>query len=98
MLFDQIIVGTTEDVLLIPNPSRTSVIIFNTHATATIYIYSTKNRGSNGFPIKAGGAMSFKVPEDDVVGRMFIISDTADTDVRFYEGFGYLDERWFKPA
>ena len=98
MLFNRIIVQLDEQRLFQVNPTRTSFILFNNHASATIYIHQTKGIGLGGFPVKAGGSAAFKVPEDNPINEIWIISDTADTDCRYYEGFGYLDERWFKPT
>lgn len=98
MLFQRILAQLDEQRLFQVNPSRTGFIIFNNHASAVAYIHQSKGQGVLGFPIKAGGSFSAKVPEDNPINEIWIISDTADTDIRYYEGFGYLDERWFKPT
>lgn len=82
-------VGTTEVRIATKQADRTSIVIKNNHATATIYWRNSKGVvQDNGFPIAAGGANSLKIPEDDPTDEFWCISDTLATDVRVYEGFG----------
>ena len=82
-------VGTTEIKVAGYQEDRTSLIILNNHATATIYYRDSKGVATaNGLPIVAGGNFVLKIPEDDPRLEAWCISDTATTDVRVYEGFG----------
>ena len=82
-------VGTTELKIAGYQIDRTSIVILNNHATATIYFRSSKGVATtNGFPIVAGGHAALKIPEDDPTEEVWAISDTALTDVRVYEGYG----------
>ena len=81
-------IGVTEEQLFGQSDRRTAWTLYNNHATATLYW--TNKRGTavaNGFPILPGGAVSLKIPEDDPTEEVWIISDTADTDTRYYEGY-----------
>lgn len=84
------LVGTTEERALGTSLTRTSVVIYNNHATATLYWSDAKGVSTaNGFPIApAGGSISLRIPEDDPTQPIFLISDTASTDVRIYAGYG----------
>lgn len=94
----QYTVQDTEETHIEIDLTRTSIIFYNNHATATLYINFHKDIGTGqGFPIPAEGSISFSVPEDDPRVAYWVISDTADTDMRTIEGHGWLDERWFKP-
>ena len=88
------LVGTTESRLLAMHPGRTAVGLYNNHATATLYFSDKKGVATtNGWPLPAGASIFFKVPEDDPTGEIHIISDTADTDLRFLESFGLVPGR-----
>ena len=87
MYFKTVSIGTNQSRIVAKQPDRTSLVIFNNSAAATIYIGS-KGQDLNGFPIKAGGSASFKIPEDDPSQEVWAISDGAGTDVRIYEGYG----------
>lgn len=70
--------------------TRTSVVIYNNHATQIVYWSDTKGvSADNGFPIApSGGNISLKIPEDDPTQPAFLIANGADTDVRIYAGHG----------
>ena len=83
-------VGTTEEKICSRQPARTSIIVINNHATAVIYIRSSKGVSpGNGLPIAAGGNFVMKIPEDNPTQEVWCISDTITTSVRVYEGYGY---------
>lgn len=89
MLFQQANVGMTQINLVEKDPGRTSLVIMNNHATAIVYIHELSGVSvAKGFPIQPGASISWVIPEDDPTGAIWIISDTATTDVRYYEGFG----------
>jgi len=94
-LFQYKSVGLTEVRVLDSNPGRTSLILYNNHATQTIYLNRSKGvSSSNGFPIPAGAALAFKIPEDDVTGELWAIGSGAATDLRYIEGFGLVPRSW----
>lgn len=82
------IVGTTAVRLVGYNERRTSLVIYNNHASATVYISGSRGMGTRGFPIRGRSFVSFNIPEDDPRLEVWIISDTATTSVRYYEGMG----------
>ena len=83
-------VGTTQQDLVNVNRVRRSLTVFNTHATATLYV---KEGGvvssSNGIPVYAGGYIGITLEEDGeyVHERFVIISDTATTTYIVVEGY-----------
>ena len=83
-------VGTTQQDLVNVNRVRQSLTVFNTHATATLYV---KEGGevstSNGIPVYAGGfiGMTFEEDGEYVWERFVIISDTASTTYIVVEGY-----------
>lgn len=82
-------VGITEEQATGYSETRTSLVLYNNHATATLYWSDSKGVATtNGFPIPAGGSISLKVPEDDPRNPIWVISDTATTGYRLYEGYG----------
>jgi len=87
-------VGTSELKIASIQETRTSIVILNNHATAIIYIRSSKGvAAANGLPIAAGGSFVMKVPEDNPTEEVWAISDTVTTDVRVYEGYGLVPGR-----
>ena len=89
MVIRSLTVGTTQVRLLGTNIDRTSIVIQNTHATATLWLTdSTPAVANYGIRIESGQSVSFKIPEDDPTTELWIISDTASTTVSVYEGFG----------
>ena len=88
------LVGLTEVHLLKMHPGRTAIGLYNNHATAVLYFSDKKGVAiTNGWPLPAGASMTFKIPEDDPTGEIHIISDTADTDLRYLESFGLVPGR-----
>lgn len=82
-------VGTTEAKIASRQPERTSIIVVNNHATAVIYVRSSKGvAAANGLPISGKGNFVMKIPEDNPTEEVWCISDTLATDVRVYEGYG----------
>lgn len=82
-------VGLTEKRVLGFSEGRTSLVVYNNHATATLYWSDVKGVSvDNGFPILAGGSISLKIPEDDPTLEAWLISDTASTNYRIYAGYG----------
>lgn len=95
MLFQYETIDAVQTKLLERNPARTSWIIFNTHASAVVYIHQFEGVSLvTGFPIQPGGSFTAKIPEDDPTFEIWIISDTAGTNIRFYEGFGHYPKAW----
>lgn len=86
MMFKQASVGTTQTQVIWLQLNRTSLAFFNNSANV-IYI-GEKDQGTGGFPIPAGGSISFKIPEDDVTGELWAIASGASSDLRIYEGYG----------
>ena len=82
-------IGTTEDRIAKKNPDRTSMIIHCNNATAVLYFRDSKGVStSNGLPIRPRGYIALSVDQgDDPTLEFWAISDTANTDVRVYEGF-----------
>mgnify|MGYP001328265274 CR=1 FL=1 len=85
-MFYQYAVGLSQIRIVMAQESRTSLVIYNNHASAVIYV-GAKAQNFAGFPIQPRGSISFKIPEDDPTGDLWCISDTAATDVRVYEGY-----------
>lgn len=82
-------VGLTEKRITGYSDSRTALVLYNNHATATLYWSDSKGVSTgNGFPIPAGGAISLKIPEDDPRNAVWLVSDAATTSYRLYEGYG----------
>lgn len=82
--------GVTQADLAEVMRTRTSLTIFNTHATAILYFKEGGEVSStNGIPIKAGqsGGITFIDDGEYVWERFVIISDTANTGVVVVEGF-----------
>jgi hypothetical protein len=72
-----------------PNKERTSLAIHVNHASAVVYFrFSEGVVAANGWPIRAYGSISLKIPEDDPTKEVWAISDTTGTPVRVYEGYG----------
>jgi len=93
----RVIQDTEETHLLTRQPGRTALGLYNNHVTATLYFRESKGVDvTNGFPLPAGASIFFKIPEDDTTGQIFIISDTADTDLRFMESFGLVPRSWIR--
>jgi len=86
-MFTKLTIGVTEQQLIYRQVDRTSYVIFNNSAANTLYI-GEKGQGTNGFPIKPLGSISFKIPEDDTTGELWGIASGAGTDIRIYEGYG----------
>ena len=83
-------VGTTQQDLVNSLKVRRSITVFNTHATATLYIKEGGSvTSSNGIPVYAGGYISITLEEDGeyVTERFVIISDTASTTYIVVEGY-----------
>jgi len=80
----------SENPILRLNPTRTSAIIINAHNTAIIYFHNTasKANATDGCPIYPRSAFTLKIPEDDPVHEIWAISDTVNTPIVVYEGFG----------
>ena len=94
-LFQYELVGVLEERILSAHPGRTSLLLYNNHATQTIYFGRSKGVSSvNGFPLPAGVPLSFKIPEDDVTGELWAVGSGADTDLRFIEGYGLVPRSW----
>ena len=82
-------IGTTETKVLEYNKERTSLAVFNNHGSAVVYFRQDRGvAAANGFPIRGYGSISLNIPEDDPSMELWLISDTASTSVRVYEGFG----------
>lgn len=82
-------VGTSEAKIVSVQQKRTSIVVINNHATATLYIRFSKGVAAvNGLPIYAYGNVSLKIPEDDPTQEVWCISDTLATPVVVYEGYG----------
>ena len=83
-------IGTTIDIATIrTNPKRSSFAAFNLHATAIVYIKEGKEVAvANGIPIYPQGSVSLNYLEDgDTVREEWsMISDTATTPIRIFEG------------
>jgi len=79
------------------NSTRTSIIIINAHSTAIIYWHNTASKASaaEGCPIFPRSAFAIKIPEDDPVHEIWAISDTVNTPIVVYEGFG--EQKDFMP-
>ncbi len=78
-------IGTTEDIqVLSHDKQRTTFSVANNHASAKIYW--GRNRGvtvANGFPIFPNTVQTFSpLFGDDPTKEIWLISDTAATDVR----------------
>lgn len=85
-----VIVGVTEVKIVSANKVRTSLLIFNGDALASIFI---KDGGSgvsvlNGIPVRANGSLSYKIPEDDPTSSFFAIASAAGTRVIIQEQLG----------
>lgn len=75
-------VGTGEVTLRAANPKRKSIIIYNNHATAKLYIGATGVTTGNAPPVVPGASLILDKGCSDAIKA---ISDTASTDVRFLE-------------
>lgn len=72
-------IGTSESTIA-PVASQKKIRLKNNHGTATLYYgFATGVTTVNGFPIEAGG-----LEELDYSGTLYLISDTASTDVRYW--------------
>lgn len=83
-------IGTTSTIVANISPKRTSLSIFNTHATAIVYIKEGRGASStNGIPIYPKGNVSITELEDSlqVKEQYSAISDTASTVIVVFEGF-----------
>lgn len=84
------VIGVTEDIRTVKvDPNRKSLAIFNTHATATIYMKEGSSVGLlNGIPVYPKGNVSINTLEDGetVKESWSLISDTASTRVIIFEG------------
>jgi len=84
------IIGLTEDIQTIKvDENRKSLAIFNTHATATVYMKEGSSVGLlNGIPIYPNGNISLNLLEDGktVHETWSLISDTISTRVIIFEG------------
>lgn len=83
-------IGLTIDIgTLKADPKRSSFAVFNLHATAVLYIKEGKEVSTgNGIPVYPNGNISLNYNEDgDTVREEWsMISDTATTPVRVFEG------------
>ncbi|GAG65144.1 unnamed protein product [marine sediment metagenome] len=87
--YSRIIGLTSEKHVIKTDANRKSISIFNTHATATIYIKEGSSVGIlNGIPIYPFGNIGLNIREDGkaVQEPWSIISDTALTRVIIFEG------------
>ena len=81
-------VGITEIKIASRVLERTSLVVMNLHATATLYVRFSKGVSvTNGIPVYHGGNISLKIPEDNPTNEVWAISDTALTNVITYEGY-----------
>lgn len=85
-------VGTTQADLAAVARTRRSLTIFNTHATATLYVKEGSEVSStNGIPIPPQGhlGITFEGDGEYVWERFVIISNTASTGVVVVEGYAF---------
>jgi len=84
------IIGLAEDIRTIKvDENRKSLAIFNTHATAIVYMKEGNSVGLlNGIPIYPTGNASLNLIEDgkSVTESWSFISDTVDTRIIIFEG------------
>jgi len=84
------IIGTTEDIQTVKvDENRKSLAIFNTHATAVVYMKEGSSVGLlNGIPIYPNGNLSLNELEDgkSVHEAWSFISDTITTRIIIFEG------------
>ncbi|MBA7715202.1 hypothetical protein ES703_124243 [subsurface metagenome] len=67
---------------------RTSLVIQNNDAVATVYVRFRKGvTAGNGIRIGPGATLSLGILEDDPTLDAWAIADTATTPVVVYEGF-----------
>lgn len=77
-------VGTSSVVVADRKASRTSVIVYNNHASQILYLGTTSGvTTSTGLPVAAGASRVF----DDYNGVLYGIASGATTDVRVFEVF-----------
>ena len=83
-------IGTTVDIATIKaDPNRTSLTIFNKHATATLYMKEGREVSvGNGIPIYSKGNVSLTYQHDGQTVResWSLISDAVSTGVIIFEG------------
>lgn len=82
-------VGTTQEDLAKVDRTRTSLTIFNTHATQILYVKEGGEvSADNGIPIYAGGSLGITYRDDGeyVWERFVIIADGANTTGIVVEG------------
>lgn len=75
-------VGTKATKLVTENPGRKGLLVYNNTSGAVIYILSSPALGiADGIPV----AYQATYENDDCYGELWIVSDTALTDVRVEE-------------
>lgn len=82
-------VGTTLEELVMANPKRVSLTIFNTHASNTLYFKEGREvSATNGIPVYSGGNVGITLRDDGeyVKERFVIIADGASTTYVVVEG------------
>lgn len=82
-------ISTTSTIFAYADKTRTSLTIFNTHASAICYIKEGREASSaNGIPILPSSYVAISELEDgvEVKEQWAIISDTATTLIRVFEG------------
>lgn len=94
MTFHYAEVGTSQTLIVKPNPYRKTLTIVCDDSTATIYILDSQGvNATNGLPIFSNGSATFsRLEGDDPRLPVWCISDTASTLVKIYEGFGIEPE------
>lgn len=86
MTFSKLTIGTTEKRIVKVEPTRTSLTVFNN--SANILYIGKRLQNTTGYPIPAGGNISFKIPEDDPTQELYGTASGAGSDIRIYEGYG----------
>lgn len=86
---DSKVVGTTRLPFTVPNDVY--LLVYNTHATATITVYSGHD-AANGIPIGPGKKRSLpRMPE---LSQIWIVSDTASTTVQVWRSATKWGNDW----
>lgn len=87
MATKRVVAGTAKVTLVEANPSRTALLISNTHATAIAYVTDDSDvTAVTGFPIFSQQSVLLTVMDGvDITKRIIVISDTATTNMQVWE-------------